>query len=1025
VARFCQACATPLTVSPPQERRKTVTILFTDLVGSTSLSEGLDPEAMRAVVGRYFDEMRTVVERHGGAIEKFVGDAVMAIFGLPRAHEDDALRAVRAALDMEQALRDLNKDLAAGSGVSLANRTGINTGEVVVGDASSGQRLATGDAVNVAARLEQSAGSGEILVGHDTYRLVRDAVIVEAIPDLKLKGKARPTPAFRLIDVTGDAEGVARRLDTPLVGRTTESDAVERCFDRALSTSSCELVMVLGEAGIGKTRFTRALTETLAIRAHTLTGSCLPYGESITFWPVAEVVRQMGDIPRDVASGSVGRDTDLVADRLAALTGLSERTFPLEETYWAVRKSLQAIAAQRPVVVTFEDIHRGEPAFLDLIGYLARSLRGVPVLLICTARREWLDEVPQWARDGGRVTTIALDPLPPPQVEELLDHLLGDLEAEAAARASVLRRAQGNPLFVEQLVSMGTEDGSLFSSPGRPADESSSLEQVPTTLSGVLAARLDRLTSAERALIGAASVVGDAFSTEAVRTLCSGELRERVDDVLQALAAKEFLGPGPEGQEKDSFSFRHVLIRDAAYRSVLKRTRSELHEAFAEWLSAKSHEHTGDYEDVVGFHLEQAVLYNQELRPVDEHTRDLALRAARLLASAGRRATARGDVRSTVDLLQRARTLFAGNSEGTEILPDLGQALWNAGALQEAADVLEKASASDDERVEARAVVVRAVTDDGYTDGLSKVQATIPLFRRLGDSAGLASALLVTGTILQWQGRLVDSAKILEEAIDLEESAGYRNTLVPSKVWLAWALMDGPTPVVDCLRRLQRFVDEGDDFSARAFLLGNIGQLKAMLGEFDLARSLQSRSREMLRDLGHDLIVGASVMISGTIEMLAGDPLRAEQELRQGYDALDALEDKGFLCTVAGYLAEALLALDRFDEALLFTDIAEKTMEHEDDVSTQILFRKARAEILARQGDLEAGERLARSAVAISERTQFVGLRGDALMSLGHVLRTRGEADGARSAVLDALRLYERKGNLVSAMKARRVLDGL
>jgi len=377
--RFCGFCTAPLIVEAAGgEVRKTVTIVFCDVTGSTSMGERLDPESLRKVMGRYFDEMKAVIERHGGTVEKFIGDAVMAVFGVPEVHEDDALRAARAASDMRERLRELNKEFERDLGVTISSRIGVNTGEVVTG--VTAQTLATGDAVNVAARLEQGARPGEILIGESTHRLVRDAVVADPVEPLELKGKAARVPAYRLISVAG-VEGVARRLDVPMVGRADELSALRDAFKRAARDRTCVLTTVLGPAGVGKSRLILEFLEREGLEATIVRGRCLSYGEGITYWPVVEMLTaaaEIGDLddPDEVRAkiGGLLRDTPdapHVVERLAQCLGLAGATAAPEETHWAVRKLFEAMAERSPLIAVFDDVQWAEPALLDLVEHVA------------------------------------------------------------------------------------------------------------------------------------------------------------------------------------------------------------------------------------------------------------------------------------------------------------------------------------------------------------------------------------------------------------------------------------------------------------------------------------------------------------------------------------------------------------------------------------------------------------------------------------------------------------------------------
>ena len=421
-ATFCAECATPLTApSRPRESRRTVTILFADVSGSTSLGEQLDPESLRALMGRYFAEMRTIIERHGGTVEKFIGDAVMAVFGIPTLHEDDALRAVRAAAEIAERLRRLNAELGAERGIAIRFRTGVNTGQVVAGDPSAGQTLVTGDAVNTAARLEQAAMPGEIVIGPITYDLVRDAVSVEALAPLDLKGKAQPMHAYRLLSVTPGASGHARRLDAPLVGREPELSRLQHAFAEALAERRCQLITLLGAAGVGKSRLLAEFLASVADRSTALAGRCLPYGEGITYWPLAEVIRMAASIGEaDDHDGAMAKlralaagapEAELVAERIGQAMGLEGGSAPQEEIFWAARKLLETLARQRPLVIEFDDIQWADEAFLDLLEHIVSLAHDAPLLIVCPARPELLERRPGWGGGAAQVTTLRLEPL--------------------------------------------------------------------------------------------------------------------------------------------------------------------------------------------------------------------------------------------------------------------------------------------------------------------------------------------------------------------------------------------------------------------------------------------------------------------------------------------------------------------------------------------------------------------------------------------------------------------------------------
>ncbi|MFL6028949.1 MAG: adenylate/guanylate cyclase domain-containing protein, partial [Gaiellaceae bacterium] len=482
--------------------RRTVTVLFADVADSTPLGERLDPESLRRVMSRFFERMSVVLERHGGTVEKFIGDAVMAVFGIPELHEDDGLRAVRAATELRQALATLNDELDRELGVRIGIRVGINTGEVVAGDGSGGQMLVTGDAVNVAKRLEESARTGEILVGEPTRRLVENAVVLEPRDELELKGKALPHAAWNVLAVIEGASAYARRLDAPLIGREHELQTLRAVYADAVAERACRLFTVVGPAGIGKSRLTAELCASLRGKATIVTGRCLAYGDGITFWPLVEIVGALGSDEgvREIVAGV--EDAELVATRILGAVGTNPAV-PGGETFWAVRRLFEELARRQPLVVVVEDIHWAEPTLLDLLEYLAGWTYDAPLLLLCLARPDLLDERPGWLTQPG--TGVVLDPLTDEQARALLDEIGQEWPLDAAARAHITEAAEGNPLYLEQMAAMLAE--------GAPT------HGIPPTIQALIAARLDRLPPNERTVLESAAVAGKHFVRSALRKL--------------------------------------------------------------------------------------------------------------------------------------------------------------------------------------------------------------------------------------------------------------------------------------------------------------------------------------------------------------------------------------------------------------------------------------------------------------------------------------------------------------------------
>jgi class 3 adenylate cyclase len=688
-ARFCPECGFALAVAGPSPGlRKVVTIVFCDLCDSTKLGEALDPETLRQVIAQYFRSMSAVLERHEAVIEKFIGDAVMAVFGMPAVREDDALRAVRAADDMRSALAELNEQLGRRYGVTLETRTGVNTGEVIVGDPSRGHGFVSGDAVNLAARLEQAASRGETLIGERTLELVRHAVSVEPVPPLELKGKSGRIPAFRLLGVEETAGLGDEGLSSPLVGRERQLRHLDAALERAVARRGCELVAILGPAGIGKSRLTHEFTESVRERAAVATGRCVSYGEGLTFWPLREVVAALIGVPDDASRHEVQArleqlvDSDdeaaVIVERVSGALGWSEAPADPEGTFWAVRKLLQA-AASRPLVLVFEDIHWAEPILLDLIEHLAGTLDGVPVLIVALARGDLLDVRPDF---GGEAERLPLGPLQGDDARRLVEHLLGDEDIAADLAHHVAERAEGNPLFVAELVRMLVEERRLEHTDAGLSAVHSSLLSLPPTIHALLAARIDRLDPEERDAVEAGAVIGRPFGASALLALTDGADRPTLDGRVEALVRKQLIAPdGGRFAGEETFSFTHILLRDVAYRGVLKARRADLHGRYADWLERAAGERAAEYDELLGYHLEHAHRYLTELGALEERG-ELAARAARRLGSSGGRALARGDTRAAVSLLERAVSLLDGDDPARrELTIKLGIALAQTGQL--------------------------------------------------------------------------------------------------------------------------------------------------------------------------------------------------------------------------------------------------------------------------------------------------------------------------------------------------------
>ena len=1043
--RLCGYCGSVLAVQPPpQEVRKTVTVVFCDLKSSTELGDRLDSEALREVLALYFSAMKPVLERHGGTIEKFIGDAIMAIFGLPRMHEDDALRAVRAAAEMREALDDLNVTLRAEFGVTLENRTGVNTGEVVAGDTGGSQRLATGDTVNVAARLEQAAPVGEILIGESTHRLVRAAVGVVPVEPLALKGKPEPVPAYRLLSVTADARS-ARPADLPLVGRAREIAALDAEFRRSLAGPEGRLVTLIGNAGVGKSRLIEEFVRRLAGEAAVLRGRCLSYGDGITFWPVAEVLRQAaGIVPEDSEEDAriklkscFGAQLADATSRIESGMGLSQHSYGKDELFWGVRVTLEEMARRSPLVVIFEDIHWAEATFLELIEDILDASLGVPLLVVCAARRELLDDRPDFAAGRQAASQIELGELSRTESGLVVRALLGEASLPQPIERRILGLAEGNPLFIEQMLSMLIDDGLLRYQAGRWVFSGAArVISVPGNVSSLLGARLDRLGSAERRVVESASVIGLEFSSAAVSVLVQeGDARTHLEPALVALCRKQLIRRAEAGAAGD-FCFSHILVRDTAYERLLKRTRARLHERFAAWLTDTFRSRLAEYEEILGYHLEQSFRYRAELGPIADEGRRLGAEAALHLSSAGRRALDRGDMPAAANLLQRAAALLGdGDPARALLLLDAGEAAVDIGEFERAESVLTEAadrahSAGEVGIARAAALArlqLRYMTDAHAVQGsvVELVEREIPELEVMGDDRALVRAFRLLAQVHGTGLRFADTAAATERTIRHATAAGDEVTARRFLGSLAISALYGPMPVPEAIATCQEVLARTkDDRKAKALTELAIGHLEAMRGDFERARLLYRRSRASLEELGWLLFAALTSLDSSAIEVLAGDLAAAESELRTDYRCLEEMGERNYISTTAGLLADVLSGQGRYEESAEFAGVCEH-LASPDDVASQFLWRCVRGKLRARQGAIDEAESLLSAATALIGTSDQLDWQGSGLLDFAEVRELAGAPEDAAVLAERAASLFERKGNVVSALRARQLVERL
>jgi class 3 adenylate cyclase/tetratricopeptide (TPR) repeat protein len=1010
-ARFCNECGAALAaVAASRQQRKTVSVLFCDVTGSTALGERLDPESFRQVMRRYFDAARGVIERHGGTVEKFIGDAVMAVFGVPVLHEDDALRAVRAAAGLLEEIAILNERLEADFGAAVSVRTGVNTGQVVTG---TGEQLATGDAVNLAARLEQAAAPGEIVIGPQTWRLVRHAVEAEPLEPLQLRGKSQPVIAYRLVQIHGDARPGVRRVSAPLVGRHSQLRILRDAFARVVEERSCGLFTMLGMAGVGKSRLTAEFLH--GIDARVVTGSCLSYGQGIAYWPVVSMVKQLLDTehgcPR--AAGLMADDAQ-VAAAIKVLFGEQASVTSPPDIAWAVRKLFERSAELAPLVVVIDDLHWGEPVLFDLIEHIADFSRGAPVFVVCLARPELLDSRPGWGGGKLNATNLLLEPLKPAEAALLIDQLLpADIDIDAGLRQRVQAAAGGNPLFVEEMLALLRESGS-----GDLV--------VPPTVQALLAARLDQLAPGERTVLQYGSVEGQSFHRGTVQVMAPEETD--VPGQLMTLVRKDLVRPDRAVLPgEDAFRFRHLLIRDAAYQALSKGDRAELHERFARWLEDRGADLV-ELHEIVGYHLEQAFRYRCELGPADEKARLLSAHAERHLDAAGRRAMDRGDMGAAVGLLERAESLLPSQEINVARQHTLIWGLAESGrlddAISRAAAIAEACAAAGDRVGELRIRLIGAiwqlnVNPDRWLPALHALaEEARPSIEQDGDAAARAVLQHAAGYFDYYRCQHGAAFAALTRAMDYAGQAGdlwYAASMRPMAASSVW---QGPAPLSEALRWLDDARAQSTAYQPRLEVPRAI--MLAELGRSDEARSLISRTIAELNERGLALVAAYAMQAAWRIEMLAGDDAAAERVARQGCDQLYRLGEHSWLSTQSCQLADALYMLGRYEEAEQWA-LRGLELGSKDDLATQHAGLRVRSRLLARKGDISAAFALAEEVNILSETSDDPRDPGDAALNLAEILYLTGDPARAEEMTQRAIDWYQRKEATAYVARARRL----
>jgi class 3 adenylate cyclase/tetratricopeptide (TPR) repeat protein len=1039
--------------APVRDARKRVTLVKCDIENSVGAADGIDIEVDDRRISRYREVIREVVGHYDGAIGPFDGDGVLVAFGMFGRYEDHAVRAVQAADELRAALTEVNEELV-GTHSPLKVRMGIHTGEVVVGPELGPGDLA-GDTPHVADRLQEAAkGRGDLtLLSQATLQLVGDAAEVDSVGRLKLRGRTEPVDAFRLLKVHREATRPPYLAGVPMVGRSGELRLLGDLYRRTVAQRLCHLVTLLGRAGIGKTRLVQEFLAEVGEDAAVLKGHCLPFGDSITYWPMVSMVRRAASIAatdppvtaleklRGLVDGQDGAAR--ITTWLGQMLGVAPGAGTPAEIAWALRRLLEILGRERPLIVVVDDLHRGEADLCDALESIAAEIRDSPVLLICVAREELLEQRPRWG--GGKLNALAMRLSPLSKADEaqhirqVLDakqlHLtvgtrIGDLTDRIA------ERSEGIPLYAEQYVA-SLEDRL------KPEDDQqrvlAHLDELPAKIEELLADRLFRLNPRDRAVIQRASVVGKQFHVADLEALAPDLEPAEIEDALATLVRRELVQPDPDpmpffprADGGAPYRFCHPLIRESDYKGTAKQVRAELHERFASWVEdAASGERMAEFDELIGIHLAEAYQNRVELGADSEEDRRLAQRAGERLAAAGGRAANRGNIQVSLKLLDRAVRLLPEDHHARPWAAlDLADALREVGEFERAVgiyqELTENARAAEQHDVVMHARLgqldLMAFRDsERVLGGSGEIQEAILLFVKLQDNHGLAKARRLKAYVNFAMGRATLAEREARRAIEIAEVTGLKHIEAKARRLLCIILLWGPTPldeVVGYAEETLQWARARSIASLEAGALTVLGRAAAMRGDFELARRRTQQGREISSELGEVLTAAADSMAHGLVELLAGEPAAAEEALRSGYETLEQVRGTGPLANVAAMLARALIVQGKDVEAEGLTRICEE-IAAPSELDSQVRWRALRSIILARRGRMEQAERLAREAVTRSKDSEQPDTQAEALADLAEVLRLSGDELAAAEAVDGAVELYERKGNLVAAANLR------
>jgi class 3 adenylate cyclase/tetratricopeptide (TPR) repeat protein len=1045
-ARFCLACGTAIAEAPapapPSEERKVITAIFVDLVGSTARSEQLDPEDVKALVAPYHARVRAELEGHGGTFEKFSGDAVLALFGSPKAHEDDPERAIRAGLAVRKAIEELN---AEDEWLDLHIRIGIHTGEALVmlgARPSEGEWSAAGDVLNTAARIQSAAPQDGILVGRMTYLATKLAFDFREAEPVQAKGKSESVAVWEVV-AARDGAGARPRDETSFVGREAELAHLVGFCDEVIGERRPGIATIVGSPGIGKSRLLHELVEQLEERCDVRWGRCLSYGEGITYWPITEIFKSAAGMLRSDERETVAAKLDAFLESLATddidelrtiaaslsnLIGIpttprgtyTTSEISQAELHWGIRRTLQLLAAERPTAIVVEDLHWAEPTLLELIAYIVGDDTDAPLVLVCSARPDLEEVSPGFLGSEGRRRTVELKTLGAEQAAALLADLTGDPAlAETPFASALIANAGGNPLFLEETVRTLRDQG-LIDLERWEREEVGELP-VPTSVQGLISSRLDRLKHGEKQLAHHASVVGPVFWAGAVAHL-GGENGAQSDDPrpgLGELERRDFVAHQAVSTVagEDEYAFKHILMRDVAYGQVPKGRRAQLHLRFSDWVTVVRGKGE-EFIEIVAWHLEQACGLSREVArsPIEPPIRQ----AAEALAKAASRAKRRESLRESHRYYSRALGVLDDQHPELEVELRLRRAdiLMMLGELQEAAGELEW------------------VAERAFALGRTDVEC---------------EASLLLGDIDQRQGRPTEAHERLTEAQRLAGLVDDRSLQIKVAFVLATFEGDYRAKHEQAIANLRGAVATAEEADDRALVAEGHLRLAALLISHDLeaAEPELCRCLDLAAELGSHVMEAEATSWLGIVVYYRGRAEEGERlclRARTWFDrtgdsyfqvqnvirglALFALEDgrpeeaeawlreaMPIALQIGGWvvletywhLVEALVAQDRLEDAADIVAFASRSVP-EEDMHARSLLLMAEATVATAAGESATASASFAEALRLYEELDMPLDLAEARMTLGRSLRLFGDVIGARTELERARATFARIG---------------